>query len=277
MELLGGITQLDSLKRGVIKHAVSVLYNRISSLDLGLNMLVLNYGFDDGGEIPLDSEESSHRYRLAMYHHVASAVDLSDKNLLEVSSGRGGGATYIAKRFHPRSIHGIDLSKKAVQFCQRHYDIPGLSFSVGDAESLDCKDDSYDVVVNIESSHNYPDMRRFLEEVYRVLKPEGYFLLADMRPVTKIEHLRELLKRSGFRMVSEENITPKVLSALDQDNDYKIGVIRRRVPRFLWQPFSIFAGVKGTRFYNQLRSGDLSYFNLVLQKEYTKLVPTGER
>lgn len=265
MELLRGVTQLDSLKRGAIKYAVSGLYYLVNSLDPELNMLVLNYGFDDGKEIPLDPKDRSHRYRLSLYHHVVSAVDLNDKNVLEVSSGRGGGAAYIAKHFHPRSVHGIDLSKKAVQFCQRHYDVPGLSFSKGDAESLDCEDNSYDVVVNIESSHNYPDMRKFLEGVYRVLKPEGYFLLADIRPAGKIEQLRELLKRSGFRMVSEENITPNVLSSLDKDNDQKLGFIEHSVPKFLRRPFSIFAGIKGTRFYNQLQSGDLSYLNLVLQ------------
>ena len=266
MELLRGVPQLDTLKRGFIKHAVSGLYYLVSSLDSRLNMLVLNYGFDDGKEIPLDPQERVYRYRLAMYHHVASGVDLNGKDVLEVSSGRGGGAAYIARHFNPRSIVGIDLSRKAVQFCQRYYDVAGLSFKVGDAENLEFKDNSYEVVVNIEASHNYPDKRRFIKEVHRVLKPSGYFLFADMRPKAKIEQLRELLRRSGFRMVSEEDITPNVLSSLNIDNDQKLSLIDQSIPRFLRRPFSTFAGMKGTRFYNQLQSGELSYFNMVLQK-----------
>lgn len=202
-----------------------------------------------------------------MYHHVVSAVDLKGKNVLEVSSGRGGGAAYIAKHFQPQSVHGVDISGKAVKFCRGYYDIPGLSFSKGDAENLDFEDNSYDVVVNIEAAHNYPNKERFLQEVHRVLKPEGYFLFADMRPANKKEQLIELLKRSGFRIVSDEGITPNVLSALDKDNDQKLSFIECSVPKFLRRPFSMFAGIKGTRFYNHLQSGDLSYFNLVLQKE----------
>lgn len=267
MELLNRIPQIDNVKKGVIKRAVSGLYYAMSYLDPNSEMLVMNYGFDDGQEIPLEGESEVYRYRLGMYHHVASAVDLSDKNVLEVSSGRGGGAAYITKHFQPQSVHGVDLSGKAVQFCQRYYDVPGLSFSIGDAENLDFKDNTFDVAVNIEASHYYPNKRRFLEEVYRVLNPGGYFLFADYKPGGKMEDLRELIRGSRFRFISEENITPNVISSLEKDNEQKLAFIEQNIPRVFKRPFSMFAGIKGTRFYDHLQVGDSTYFNLVLQKE----------
>lgn len=264
------IPRLGTLKEGLIKRGVSVVYYAMSSLDPGLNMRVLNYGFDDGKETPLEGESESYRYRLGMYYHVASAVDLKDKDVLEVSSGRGGGATYIAKHFQPRSVHGVDLIGKAVKFCREYYDVPGLSFSQGDAENLDIEDNSYDVVVNIEASHNYPNKRRFLSEVHRVLKGDGYFLYADYKPGGNIEELKKQVQRSGFRVIIDEDITPNVLSALDKDNLQKLAFINQSIPRIFRRPFLAFAGVKGTHFYHNLQTGNAAYFNLVLQKEGNK-------
>jgi ubiquinone/menaquinone biosynthesis C-methylase UbiE len=42
-------------------------------------------------------------------------------------------------------------------------------------------DASFDAVINVESSHCYPSMGRFLSEVHRVLRPRGSLLFADLR------------------------------------------------------------------------------------------------
>ena len=44
-----------------------------------------------------------------------------------------------------------------------------------------------DVVLNVESSHCYGSMPRFLAEVRRVLEPRGYFLHADFRARSALE------------------------------------------------------------------------------------------
>ena len=50
-----------------------------------------------------------------------------------------------------------------------------------DSEDLPFPDDSFDAVINIESSHTYPNFSRFLAEVARVLRPGGHFLYTDVR------------------------------------------------------------------------------------------------
>ncbi len=44
-------------------------------------------------------------------------------------------------------------------------------------------------MINIESSHCYGSMTRFLSEVSRVLRPNGYLLLADLRGTDGVEVL----------------------------------------------------------------------------------------
>ena len=46
-------------------------------------------------------------------------------------------AASFVKRYHnPKSMTGVDFAKKAVRFCQNHYDVDGLSFVHGDAENV---------------------------------------------------------------------------------------------------------------------------------------------
>ena len=47
------------------------------------------------------------------------------------------------------------------------------------SRSLPFADGSVDVVVNIESARHYSDRRRFLQEVYRILKPGGKIVASD--------------------------------------------------------------------------------------------------
>ena len=94
--------------------------------------------------------------------------------------GRGGGCAYLARYRQPAAVLGIDISPRAIAFCRRIHLVPGLSFRPGDAEALPCPAEAFDVVLNVESSHCYGSMPTFLNEVFRVLVPGGYFLWADL-------------------------------------------------------------------------------------------------
>src|SRR5437588_12232993 len=104
----------------------------------------ISYGYADidpsTKELKLGDGESANRFCIQLYHHVAGAVDLSGKDVVEVGSGRGGGASYIARHFKPRSMLGLDLSDKAVDFCNQNYAIDTLSFRQGDADNLPLSD-----------------------------------------------------------------------------------------------------------------------------------------
>ena len=122
-------------------------------------------------------------------------------------------------------------------------------------------------MINVESSHCYGPMGRFLGEVSRVLRPGGYFLWADLvTPGREDTVLHENFQGAGLTMRHEEDITPNVLLALDRINDHKRRTIRRHVPRYLLAWFEDFAGVRGTRVYEALRAGEVQYWRCTLQK-----------
>src|ERR1700752_4130464 len=99
----------------------------------------MNYGFvpPPGAEpLVLRSDDEPDRYWIQLYHQVAGAIALTGRSVLEVGSGRGGGASYVARYLGPRSLVGVDVSNSAVALCKERHHAPGLSFRQGDAEQL---------------------------------------------------------------------------------------------------------------------------------------------
>ena len=104
------------------------------------------------------------------------------------------------------------------------------SFKVGNAEDLPLKDNSKDIIYNVESSHCYGNVEAFVKEVYRSLKAGGNFCWTDFRDKESMEKLHEIFLKTGFEIVSKKEITKEVLDALDDINDSKVKGISESVP-----------------------------------------------
>ena len=239
----------------------------------------MNYGYDSeemrANRIQLRPEDESERYFIQLYHRVASAVDLKGGRVLEVGSGRGGGASYVKRYLAPAEMHGLDLSAGAVEFCRKnHGHVEGLRFHQGDAENLPFDSESVDAVVNVESSHCYRSMPDFLSEVYRVLKPGGHFLFTDFRGELyrdfsgddPVATLRSQLDAAGFTKVEEEDVAGHVREALDVDALRKKELMARSVPAWMRGMTDDFAGMEGSVFYEALRTKSIEYLRFVLRK-----------
>lgn len=230
----------------------------------------MNYGFaelDPHAMQPrLSTADEKDRLYIQLYDHVVKAVDLSGLDVLEVGCGRGGGSAYIARYLAPRSVIGVDFSQNAIAFCRRRHAVAGLTFLHADAEALPFPTNTFDVVVNVESSHCYGSIERFLAEVARVLRPEGHLLFADFRETRVLATLREQVRASGFEILSEKSIRLNVLAALEADEDRKRALLQRVVPRLLRRQIRQFAGMRGTYMYEALRDGRIEYFSWLLGK-----------
>jgi ubiquinone/menaquinone biosynthesis C-methylase UbiE len=242
-------------------------YWYISSLDKGGEVTFLNYGYADSNKLELKKEDEDNRYSIQLYNHMADSISLEGLDIMEVGCGRGGGASYIARYLNSKSVKGIDLCKKSIDFCKEHYHIEGLSFYHGNALSLPFMDNSFHVVINVESSHRYSDMERFLGEVYRVLRPGGYFLFADLRDEELIESLKKQLDNCRLKTIKEELITANIIKALALANEKKIDLIERLVPRLLHGLTKEFAGTKKTALYKSFMKGKKEYLHYILRKD----------
>jgi ubiquinone/menaquinone biosynthesis C-methylase UbiE len=227
-------------------------------------VLFLNYAYATKPplDLVLSAEDEPNRACIQLYHHVATQVDLRGKNVLEISCGHGGGASYLVRTLRPASYSALDLNAEGIRFCKKHHAaVEGLSFLQGDAENLPFDDASFDAVINVEASHCYPTFPRFLSEVARVLRPGGHFLYADFRFEEKgdIVKWEKALAAAPLRQVAFREINAEVLCGMESNAARSQQLIARHLPKFLHALGRDFAGIPGSRVYNALKQGVLSY------------------
>ncbi|RFA30310.1 hypothetical protein CAI21_06785 [Alkalilimnicola ehrlichii] len=237
----------------------------------------LNYGYIDPSRkdaAAMSKDGDKEALQRGLYDRVLSNISLAGKDVLEVGCGRGGGAAYLASTRQPARIEGVDLSPEQVAFCQGRHRFENLSFGCANAIALPYPSDSFDVVLNVESSHCYQSVQDFYREAFRVLRSGGYFLYADFNPYgskdipeNPIENLARRLKEEGFSLVEAVDITKGVLAALDVADEEKRHLIERATTlSFMRKNLADFAALRGSTVYDKFLTGESTYFAFVAQK-----------
>jgi ubiquinone/menaquinone biosynthesis C-methylase UbiE len=236
-------------------HLVSKYFYRIQThLFAADDVVFLNIGYEEDPPmaLPLAECDEPNRFYIQLYHRMATQADLSGKRVLEVGCGHGGGASYLMRTLRPASYTGLDLNRGAVAFCRKRHNLLGVDFVHGDAEKLPFPDQSFDAVINLESSAAYPHFSRFLAEVARVLRPGGHFLYADLRPSDSVAAWETALAGAPMRMLSREVINAQVLRGLEQNAPRILDLIGR-MPKGLRGIGREYSGMEGTGFYRAIQ------------------------
>lgn len=121
------------------------------------------------------AEVSRSRYELEPYLiGFARFPEARDKDVLEIGVGMGSDHQKLAEA-SPRSLHGIDLTERALEHTRQRFLAFGLSssLSTGNAEKLAFSDDSFDFVYSWGVIHHSPDTPQAAREILRVLRPGG--------------------------------------------------------------------------------------------------------
>lgn len=236
-------------------------YRFLSRLLIRDDVLFLNYGYEEAPPmaLPLAASDEPDRYPIQLYHRTATQVDLAGKEVLEVSCGHGGGASYLMRTLHPARYTGLDLNTVGIEFCRKRHNLSALKFVQGNAESLPFPDQSFDAVINVEAAINYQNVPKFFAEVERVLRPGGHFLYADIRYADEIAAWEADLADIPMRLVSERSINAEVMRGLEKNRFFD--QITRRLPdiAFLRGIANDYAGGPGSLIYRRLESGEASY------------------
>ena len=249
-------------------------YRRIARRFPQSELIFMNYGYaetdNSSDRLSLSTKDEPNRYHIQLYDCVIDDIDLEGLEVLEVGSGRGGGCDYIMRYLHPRKTVGVDLLEEAISICNNVFASEDLHFIQGDAESLPGEDSSFDVVINIESSHTFSSLGRFYREVYRVLRPGGWFAYADNGSPEFFEHCEKELGRSGLTLVRRRDITLNVIKSLRLDNDRKIKFWRSSAKNDEedkeYDFFANWAGMVGSKNFESFCSGQRLYHSYLLQK-----------
>lgn len=146
---------------------------------------------------------------LAVYEYAQQFVQ--DKIVLDAGCGEGYGTYLLAKS--ARKVVGIDYSKEAIIKARRNYTYPNLEFIRANLDQRLFKDTYFDLVCAFQLIEHLLSPEVFLSNIFKLLSPEGIFLLSTPNIKTSIVkhpyHFRE------YTSEELERLLKKYFSAVD--------------------------------------------------------------
>ena len=247
-------------------------YTSISRLIRSPRLTFMNYGYaDDGEQFHWCGEADwEWRYAINLIRRTLAGAQVAGARVLDVGCGRGGPASYIARCLDALEVTGLDASEDAIRFCRERHVHPGLQFVHGSAERLPFAGASFDVVLNVESSHCYPHPAQFFSEVTRVLVPGGTFCYTDILLPPQVARIEQLLSAMPALHVGPiADITPQVVRAIELNREAFAELMLTATDARL-RNASLIANLVRTvnvDAHDRLRTGRVGYYTWSIKKE----------
>ncbi|CAF4043435.1 unnamed protein product [Adineta steineri] len=246
---------------------ISNVYTNVNELQF------MNWGYADLDEYINDN---TGYYSEKLYQQILANITLTDQNILEVGCGRGAGAAWCVRTYAPRSYVGMDPSRNVINLCEQTYSTtPRLSFMIADPKThLPFQNESMNIVLSIETTNLFDEIeavKKFVDEITRVLTSDGYFLWCGLCNVDGSSLLIDYLTaNNGFIIKEKVNITRNVLHALDIQSNSRADFINRYIQSADQEYCRLLAGLPGTELYDNMQQGRTEYWRVVFRKKTTK-------
>lgn len=170
-----------------------------------------------------DSYVSSKIHRLGGDLNMLIEMAQPEKSDIALDAATGGGHTANALAPLVDHVTALDLTPEMLASAENFITDKGhtnVEFVEGDAENMPFEDETFNIVTCRIAPHHFPNIKDFIKEVSRVLKPGGRFLLNDNTAPEKDEfdhfynkieklrdysHFRAWKKTEWFQMLEMEN------------------------------------------------------------------------
>lgn len=209
--------------------------NHYTQTDLGATILTALEGagkdIDTLTREDIAAFDEFHIRGRAATREICQLADLQPgAEVLDLGCGIGGAARTLMTEFDCR-VTGVDLVEEYIQTARILNKRAGydgqITFELGNALELSFDDDSFDVVFSQHVTMNIEDKARLAQEVRRVLRPGGRFVLYEICagsvstphfPVpwagdsainflVEPHTLRQMLEETGFKTIEWRDVT----------------------------------------------------------------------
>ncbi|HXT42187.1 MAG TPA: class I SAM-dependent methyltransferase [Candidatus Angelobacter sp.] len=175
-----------------------------------------------------------HRYRTEW--HIPLLVPFTEskgKKVLEIGTGNGADGAMFA--LNGACYTGVDLTEAALEATRKHFAALGLggSFQKENAERLSFPDASFDLVYSHGVLHHTPNPQAAINEVHRVLKPDGHAIImlyhrhsfnyyVRIMSFMRLRVFLKLLSRAGRWRRDRERVLTESLAGLRGNSDNRV-------------------------------------------------------
>ncbi|HYM23870.1 MAG TPA: class I SAM-dependent methyltransferase [Vicinamibacterales bacterium] len=225
----------------------------------------LNYGFDESehaAEAP-DLPRACRR----LYETILQSFPSDARSVVEIGCGRGGGAEFLLSGRPALAYAGFDLSHEHVSLCRRRFaSRRHTNFAQANAAALPAIGGRLDAAFSIEAAQHFDRPDLFYQEVARLLRPGGTFLLASLwQPALEPT---ALLESAGLRIVDRRDITANVVASLARTSGLREALVDSLEMAERFRPHLLsWAGVRGTPSFDCLASRALIYLSYRLVRK----------
>lgn len=147
------------------------------------------------------SDEKTHRARYPDHweRYEFALRYVKDREALDVACGCGYGTAFLARNGAKRAS-GYDVDETAISWAREHYGRYATFTKVGLDSPWPAEDCSFHSVVSMETLEHVSQPVRFLEEAWRVLRPNGQLIIST--PINESEQRRKPINQYHLREYS---------------------------------------------------------------------------
>ncbi|MFD2822988.1 bifunctional demethylmenaquinone methyltransferase/2-methoxy-6-polyprenyl-1,4-benzoquinol methylase UbiE [Lacinutrix iliipiscaria] len=178
------------------KEQVTKMFDTISKDYDGLNR-VISFGIDV-------------KWRKKV---VAMVKEAQPKTILDIATGTGDLAINLAQT-NAEKIIGLDISSGMLDIGKDKVKKRALENTIemvlGDSEHMPFEDNSFDAITVAFGVRNFETLEKGLKEIYRVLKPQGTFVILETSMPTKTPF------KQGYNLYTK-NILPLIGKIFSKD------------------------------------------------------------
>ena len=112
-----------------------------------------------------------------------AGIDIASQTVLDIGCGLGGVDLHLVQRHDAAKVTGIDIDQPLIERCRQLADKYGVSskldFQCVEPGPLPFADASFSIVTSKDSIIHIADKKALAADIFRVLKPGGWFVASD--------------------------------------------------------------------------------------------------
>ena len=187
------------------------------------------------GEIGIEVANMMNATNIGMTKHAITSLNLNTNDVvLELGHGNCGHLSFLMKQAENLKYFGLEISElmqtEAKKSNQNYIENNLAEFELYNGTEIPFDNESFDKIFTVNTLYFWQNSDLFLNEIYRVLKPNGIFALTfadksfmEKLPFTpfgfnlySLKDAEELLQKNRFKMIESISQTEQVFSKTNE-------------------------------------------------------------